>query len=210
MGCIVPYLVLYTLAHFLMTCLPATPFPVSPAGVPVSNTPIFFLLLTLTYPTTQHSFVSSHPYATLIAITTSFLSFRLNLLLTMPSTPCLSSTGLPLLYFHQLRQIRGHTHTLCQTHHLPNTTPAAHRLTCRGLKSQPGWLDWLQSEAEQELDSYATQGMFGTPCAPPPQAAIFHWVWIYKIKTEDNNRKKACPVCNGSMRGGHPMIAGHT
>jgi hypothetical protein len=37
--------------------------------------------------------------------------------------------------------------------------------------------------------------MFGTPCAPPPQAAIFHWVWIYKIKPEDNNRKKARAVC---------------
>jgi hypothetical protein len=25
--------------------------------------------------------------------------------------------------------------------------------------------------------------MFGTPCPPPPGAAIFHWVWIYKVKT---------------------------
>jgi hypothetical protein len=85
----------------------------------------------------------------------------------------------------------------------------AHRLTCQGLKTQPGWSDWLQSEAEQ-LDSYDTQGMFGTPCAPPPNAAIFHWVWIYKIKTEDNNRKKARAVCDGSTCGGQAMIAGHT
>jgi hypothetical protein len=80
----------------------------------------------------------------------------------------LSSSGLPLLYFDQLRQIRQHTHALRHTHHLPTTTPVAHRLTRRGLQTQPGWSDWLQSEAEQ-LDSYATQGMFGAPCAPPPK-----------------------------------------
>jgi hypothetical protein len=52
--------------------------------------------------------------------------------------------------------------------------------------------------------------MFGTPCLPPPHAAIFHWVWIYKIKTEDNDRKKARAVCDGSTRGGQATIAGHT
>ena len=121
----------------------------------------------------------------------------------------LSSTGLPLLYFDQLTHIRGHNKILRDTHALPPCTPVAHRLTRRGLKTQPGWCDWLASEAEQ-LDSYATQGMFGTPCAPPLHAAIFHWVWIYKIKTEDNNRKKARAVCDGSTRGGQAMIAGHT
>jgi hypothetical protein len=52
--------------------------------------------------------------------------------------------------------------------------------------------------------------MFGTPCPPPPGAAIFHWVWIYKVKTEDNNRKKARAVCDGSTRGGQATVAGHT
>ena len=121
----------------------------------------------------------------------------------------LSSTGLPLLYFDQLKHIRGHNTTLRASQTLPLCTPVSHRLTRRGLQTQPGWPEWLRSEAEQ-LDSYATQGMFGTPCTPPPQAAIFHWVWIYKIKTEDNNRKKARAVCDGSTRGGQAMIAGHT
>ena len=48
--------------------------------------------------------------------------------------------------------------------------------------------------------------MFGLPCIPPPGAAIFHWVWTYKIKEEDNHYKKACAVCDGSTRGGHAQI----
>ena len=52
--------------------------------------------------------------------------------------------------------------------------------------------------------------MFGAPCFPPPGAAIFHWVWIYKFKPEDNNRKKARAVCDGSTCGGQAHVAGHT
>jgi hypothetical protein len=122
----------------------------------------------------------------------------------------LSSTGLPQLYFDQLRDLRTIQHHL-RTSVPPTspTSPTAHRLTRRGLMTQPDWSAWLAAEAEQ-LDSYKAQGMFGTPCQPPNNAAIFHWVWIYKVKTEDNNRKKARAVCDGSTRGGQATIAGHT
>ena len=44
---------------------------------------------------------------------------------------------------------------------------------------------------------------------PPPGAAIFNWVWTYKIK-EDKNHKKAQDVCDGSTCGGHAWIIGQT
>ncbi len=43
-----------------------------------------------------------------------------------------------------------------------------------------------------------------------PGAAIFHWVLIYKVKDEDNYRKKARAVCDGSTRGGQAQIYGST
>jgi hypothetical protein len=52
--------------------------------------------------------------------------------------------------------------------------------------------------------------MFGETCPPPPGASIFHWVWLYKIKTEENNRKKARAVCDGSTSGGQARVSGHT
>ena len=52
--------------------------------------------------------------------------------------------------------------------------------------------------------------MFGQPCITPPGAAIFHWTWIYKIKEEDYDCKKAHAVCDGSTCGGHAQIIGQT
>ena len=52
--------------------------------------------------------------------------------------------------------------------------------------------------------------MFGDPCPPPLDASIFHWVWIYKIKEEEQNRKKARAVCDGSTRGGQAQVHGPT
>ena len=115
----------------------------------------------------------------------------------------LSGSGLPQLYFDQLRDIRTITKSL------HNTPALAHRLTRKGLQSQLDWPEWQASEFVQ-LDQYAQQNMFGTPCSPPPGASVFHWVWIYKVKEEDNNRKKARAVCDGSTRGGHAQINGHT
>ena len=121
----------------------------------------------------------------------------------------LSASGLPLLYFDQLRHIHGINRDLRLSKRLLAYAAVSQRLTRRGLQSQPGWVDWLRSEAEQ-LDNYLNQGMFGEPCLPPSNAAIFHWVWIYKIKQEENNRKKARAVCDGSTRGGQARVAGHT
>jgi hypothetical protein len=121
----------------------------------------------------------------------------------------LSASGLPLIYFDQLRHIHDINRDLRLSKRLLAYAAVSHRLTRRGLQSQPGWTAWLLAEAEQ-LNSYATQGMFGAPCFPPPGAAIFHWVWIYKFKPEDNNRKKARAVCDGSTRGGQAHVAGHT
>jgi hypothetical protein len=64
---------------------------------------------------------------------------------------------------------------------LNTVIPSAHRLTQKSLQIQSNWTEWLASECEQ-LNQYDKQGMFGHPCIPPPGAAIFHWVWIYKSK----------------------------
>jgi hypothetical protein len=53
--------------------------------------------------------------------------------------------------------------------------------------------------------------MFGTPYAPTPGLAIFYWVWLYKIKEAEDNRKKArAGVCDGSTRGGQARVQGQT
>ena len=57
-------------------------------------------------------------------------------------------------------------------------------------------MECLAAEIHQ-FDQYAQQDMFGDPCPPP--ASIFYWVlWIYKIKEEEETRKKAGAVCDGS------------
>ena len=98
-------------------------------------------------------------------------------------------------------------------HHLPcpsdPSLAVARRLTRKGLQTQLDWTDWLAAEHAQ-LDQYEQQDMFGAPIAPPPGAAIFHWVWIYKIKEEENSRKKARAVCDGSTRGGQAQVLGQT
>ena len=117
----------------------------------------------------------------------------------------LSAQGLPQLYFDQLRDIRKIQHSL----HKDFSVPKASRLTRKGLQTQPDWLEWLAAEFHQ-LDQYAQQDMFGDPCPPPLDASIFHWVWIYKIKEEEQNRKKARAVCDGSTRGGQAQVHGPT
>jgi hypothetical protein len=82
-------------------------------------------------------------------------------------------------------------------------------LTCHKLQQSDAWPEWLAAEHIQ-LDNYHTQGMFGTPTVPPPNLAIFYWVWVYKIKEMEDNRKKAHAVCDGSTCGGAAHISGHT
>jgi hypothetical protein len=82
-------------------------------------------------------------------------------------------------------------------------------LTRRKLQQSDAWPEWLGTEHIQ-LDNYHTQGMFGTLTVPPPNLAILYWVWVYKIKEMEDNRKKARAVCDGSTRGGAAHISGHT
>ena len=92
----------------------------------------------------------------------------------------LSASGLPLLYFDQLRHIHDINRDLRLSKCLHVYAAASRRLTRPGLQTQPEWVEWLRAEFEQ-LDSYATHGIFGAPCSPPHSAAIFQWVWICKI-----------------------------
>jgi hypothetical protein len=117
----------------------------------------------------------------------------------------LSASGLPQLYFDQLRDVRKILRSLRET-----PEPAiAHRLTRPGLKKQPDCSEWQSSEFLQ-IDNYEYQGMFGTPCAPLPGHALFHWVWLYKIKEKENDLKKARAVCDGFTRGGQAQVQGQT
>ena len=114
----------------------------------------------------------------------------------------LFASGLPQLYFDQLRDIRQINYSLCHPSETYKVTPSAQQLTRKSLQLQPNWTQWLASEYEQ-LDQYDKQGAFGLPCIPPLGADIFHWMWIYKIKEKDNQCIKACAVCDGSNHGGH-------
>jgi hypothetical protein len=119
----------------------------------------------------------------------------------------LSHAGLPQLYFNQLHLVRQHIQ-LCQHQNIHAIT-ATTKLTRRKLLLQPDWNEWESAKFKQ-LDSYEKQQMFGTPVFPPPGAAIFYWVWIYSIKTHENDRKKARAVCDGSTRGSLSVIHGQT
>jgi hypothetical protein len=71
-----------------------------------------------------------------------------------------SVSGLPQLYFEQLRDLRR------VTQQLSSDQPKAHCLTRTGLHTQPDWNEWVSS-VEEQLDAYDVQHMFGTPCLPP-------------------------------------------
>jgi hypothetical protein len=115
----------------------------------------------------------------------------------------LSASGLPQLYFDQLRDV---CQILTSLRTPAPPTAVANRLTRKGLKNQPNWNEWQSSDFLQ-LDDCDAQGMFGAPCAPDPGRALFHWVWLYKIKENENNHlKKACAVCDGSTRGGQAQV----
>mmetsp|Transcript_12630 Transcript_12630/g.36754 ORF Transcript_12630/g.36754 Transcript_12630/m.36754 type:complete len:1246 (+) Transcript_12630:2039-5776(+) len=118
----------------------------------------------------------------------------------------LTDDGLPQLYFDQLRDIRAHIKRI-----RPQAYKATiqEKLTRRVLLRRDDWPEWQQAEFKQ-LDQYESQGMFGVPCAPPSDAAVFHWVWVYVIKIHEGHRKKARAVCDGSTRGGNAKIFGHT
>ena len=82
------------------------------------------------------------------------------------------------------------------------------KLTRGKLLKQPDWNDWRDSEYLQ-LDQYFEQGMFGIPQCVDEEAAVFHTVWTYAIKTLDG-RKKAHFACDGSPRSGQARILDET
>mmetsp|Transcript_27281 Transcript_27281/g.38576 ORF Transcript_27281/g.38576 Transcript_27281/m.38576 type:complete len:214 (-) Transcript_27281:315-956(-) len=105
-----------------------------------------------------------------------------------------TASGIPLLYFHQLRDIRcdlatiksvvdkptPSTNSLLPTQYMKPKwiiEPLPGHVTHRKLKLREDWEHWQKAEWAQ-LDSYDTQGMFGDPCKPPIDVAIFYWVWI--------------------------------
>jgi hypothetical protein len=120
----------------------------------------------------------------------------------------LSNVGLPQLYFDQLQVVQRHKATI-PSMYTANVANAAVKLTRRRLLLQPDWSDWEAAEFKQ-LDAYDSQGMFGTPTIPPPNASLFYWVWVYVIKVHENNRKKARAVCDGSTRGSASVVHGNT
>jgi hypothetical protein len=100
----------------------------------------------------------------------------------------LSHAGLPQLYFDQMRVIQNHITQIRQpTIHKVTASP---RLTRRKLQQSDAWPEWRAAEHIQ-LDNYYAQGMFGTHTLPPPNSAIFYWVWVYIVKEMENNHKKA-------------------
>jgi hypothetical protein len=121
----------------------------------------------------------------------------------------LTHAGLTQIYFDQLHVMQGHIDQAkrAAVNHININAPCLRR---NDLLSSPStWPVWQDAEFLQ-LDNYHAQGMFGDPILPPSASAIFHWIWIYSIKTQENNRKKDRAVCDGSTRGGAAHVTGHT
>jgi hypothetical protein len=89
-----------------------------------------------------------------------------------------------------------------------NYTTKVMRLTRGRLLRQSDWEDWQASEYLQ-LDQYDKQHMFGHPVAVEDDAAIFHLVWTYGVKTADGRKKARC-VCDGSTRSGSVQVLDET
>jgi hypothetical protein len=103
--------------------------------------------------------------------------------------------------------MQGHiTNTVLAVVHKTITGP---KFNCRTVQKQLDWKDWLEPEWIQ-LDNYAKQNMFGTPCTAPIDASIFFWVWLHSIKPHENDRKKVRGICDGSTCGGKTMVHGAT
>jgi hypothetical protein len=119
----------------------------------------------------------------------------------------LIAAGLPQLYFDQLSVIQAHIQAACT--HTVHATSQSKRLTRHMLLQQEDWPEWEKAKFKQ-LDAHHSQGMFGMPQTPTPADIIFYWVWVYAIKQHENNRKKACAVCDGSTRSNQAVVHGHT
>ena len=71
--------------------------------------------------------------------------------------------------------------------------------TLSQLKKCDNWEEWNNSIFKQ-LDQYRDQSTFDDPEPLPPNANLLSLCWVYLIKTDGFNTKKARCVCNGSPR----------
>jgi len=78
------------------------------------------------------------------------------------------------------------------------------RLTRGCLMKLDDWTDWQHLEYLQ-LNQYWDQGCLGMPTAVDQNAAVFHLIWTYNIKTVDGRKKAHC-VCDGSSRSGSVKV----
>src|SRR5687768_5177301 len=85
--------------------------------------------------------------------------------------------------------------------------PAVHKLAQQQLQKMPDWTNWLHAKAQQHKQ-YKWQNMLGQPIKRPHNAAIFKWVWVYRIKLDDNC-KKVCGACDSSTRGKLAFVSSH-
>jgi hypothetical protein len=121
----------------------------------------------------------------------------------------LRHAGLPQLYFDQMRVVKNHLETVKHPRNNKVSASSTPRLTRQKLQQTDTWPKWRATEQHHvQLNNYFEQGMFGTPTVPPPNSAVFYWVWVYVIKVHKNNRKKARAVCDGSStRGGTAHVS---
>jgi hypothetical protein len=118
---------------------------------------------------------------------------------------CLSVVGLPQLHFDQLLIMQGHiSNMVLAVVHKSITGP---KFNLHTIQKQLNWKHWLASEWIQ-LDNYAKQNMFGSPCTTPIDTSFLFWVWLYSIKPHENDLNKVRGVCDGSTHGGKTMVHG--
>ena len=144
-----------------------------------------------------------------------------------------SGEGLPTLHFGQLNVIAHHLHAIQTGETIwddPLTWPpisdeaiefAVHKglalpkLSRKKAKTLTEWPKFQESEWSQ-LNKYAKQGMFDTPCPPPPKDSktkyvVLPWVWTYLFKPDPitlEDMEKSHGTCNsGSCHGKIVMLA---
>jgi hypothetical protein len=68
------------------------------------------------------------------------------------------------------------------------------QFTRKQLMARPDFAEWQQAEFKQ-LDTHASDNMFGKPCPRPPYAIVLRSIWSYCLKW--NGDKKARHCCDG-------------
>jgi hypothetical protein len=124
--------------------------------------------------------------------------------LTKDDAPyCLSTFGLPQLYFNQLQVMTRHiSHAALAAIRKAITRP---KFNCWHLQQQLNRNGWQDIESIQ-LDNYWKKNMFRPPCIGPIYASFLFLVWIYSINPHENNQEKLRGVCDGSTQRSQIMV----